>query len=97
MARYATKLHEAFEKLHEATEFIVNQKRLTTLNINVSTFAMKWLIPRLLHFTAANSKYRSENDYLYPTGRFSFDRRRCSDFGLLRFPSTRGRKSHQSI
>ena len=54
-ARYATKLHEAFELLHEATESIVNQKRLITLNINVlPTFAMKWLIPRLLHFTAAN-------------------------------------------
>ena len=54
-ARYATKLHDAFELLHEATESIVNQKRLTTLNINVlPTFAMKWLIPRLLHFTAAN-------------------------------------------
>ncbi|MGI8525549.1 MAG: transcriptional regulator GcvA [Pseudolabrys sp.] len=53
--RFATPLHDAFEQLHRATETVLNDHRPTTLNINVlPTLAMKWLIPRMLHFTAAN-------------------------------------------
>jgi LysR family glycine cleavage system transcriptional activator len=53
--RFAAPLHEAFEQLQRATETVLNEHRSTTLNINVlPTLAMKWLIPRLLHFTAAN-------------------------------------------
>jgi LysR family glycine cleavage system transcriptional activator len=53
--RFAAPLHEAFDQLHRATEMVFNEHRRTTLNINIlPTLAMKWLIPRLLHFTAAN-------------------------------------------
>jgi LysR family glycine cleavage system transcriptional activator len=52
---FAGPLQEAFESLHRATEIVLREKGLTTLNINVlPTFAMKWLIPRLCNFTAAN-------------------------------------------
>jgi LysR family glycine cleavage system transcriptional activator len=54
-ARFAEPLHDAFDQLYEATETVLHPHRPATLNINVlPTFAMKWLIPRLLHFTAAN-------------------------------------------
>ena len=54
-ARFAAQMHDAFEQLYQATETMLHQHRPATLNINVlPTFAMKWLIPRLLHFTAAN-------------------------------------------
>ncbi|WP_076865996.1 transcriptional regulator GcvA [Bradyrhizobium mercantei] len=54
-ARLAAQMHEAFELLYQATESMQHQSRPTTLTINVlPTFAMKWLIPRLLHFTADN-------------------------------------------
>ena len=54
-ARFAEPLHDAFDQLYEATETVLHPRRPATLNINVlPTFAMKWLIPRLLHFTAAN-------------------------------------------
>jgi len=54
-ARFARPLHDAFDQLYQATETVLDQHRTVTLNINVlPTFAMKWLIPRLLHFTAAN-------------------------------------------
>ncbi len=53
--RFAEPLHEAFEQMHRATEMLLDDHRPTMLTINVlPTFAMKWLIPRLLHFTAAN-------------------------------------------
>lgn len=53
--RFAGPLHDAFEQLRRATETVIEDSRLTKLNINVlPTLAMKWLIPRLLHFTAAN-------------------------------------------
>ena len=53
--RFAVPLHEAFEQLYRATEMVLDEHRPATLNINVlPTFAMKWLIPRLLHFAAAN-------------------------------------------
>lgn len=52
--RFAVPLHDAFVQLQRATEIVLDQNKLTTLNINVlPTLAMKWLIPRLLHFTAA--------------------------------------------
>lgn len=53
--RFAGPLHEGFVQLQRATELVLDDKRLATLNINVlPTLAMKWLIPRLLHFTAAH-------------------------------------------
>jgi len=53
--RFAAPLHEAFEQLHHATQIVFNDHRPSTLNINVlPTLAMKWLIPRLPHFAAAN-------------------------------------------
>lgn len=53
--RFAEPLQEAFEQLCRATESVVSEHRPATLNINVlPTLAMKWLIPRLLHFSAAN-------------------------------------------
>jgi DNA-binding transcriptional LysR family regulator len=52
---FAAPLQEAFEQLHRATEIVLNDRSLTTLNINVlPTLAMKWLIPGLCHFSAAN-------------------------------------------
>jgi LysR family glycine cleavage system transcriptional activator len=52
---FAAPLHDAFEQLHRATETVLNNHRPATLNINIlPTLAMKWLIPRLLHFAAAN-------------------------------------------
>ncbi len=52
--RFSGPLHEAFVQLQRATELVLDEKKQTTLNINVlPTLAMKWLIPRLLHFTAA--------------------------------------------
>lgn len=53
--RFAGPLHEGFVQLQRATELVLDDKKLTTLNINVlPTLAMKWLIPRLLHFSAAH-------------------------------------------
>jgi LysR family glycine cleavage system transcriptional activator len=50
----ATVVH-AFEQLHQATEAMLDGKRMVTLNANVlPTFAMRWLIPRLPAFAAAN-------------------------------------------
>lgn len=54
-ARFAAALHEGFEQLYRAADAIIETQRPVTLSINVlPTFAMKWLIPRLLIFTAAN-------------------------------------------
>jgi LysR family glycine cleavage system transcriptional activator len=54
-ARLAASLHEGFEQLYRAADAIIETQRPVTLSINVlPTFAMKWLIPRLLKFTAAN-------------------------------------------
>ena len=53
--RFAGPLHEGFVQLQHATELVLDDKKLATLNINVlPTLAMKWLIPRLLHFSAAH-------------------------------------------
>ena len=53
--QYLTHVHHAFEELYRATEAILDGRRTVTLNANVlPTFAMRWLIPRLPHFTAAH-------------------------------------------
>lgn len=53
--QYLTHVHHAFEQLYRATEAILDGRRTVTLNANVlPTFAMRWLIPRLPHFTAAH-------------------------------------------
>ena len=53
--QYITHVHNAFEQLYRATEAILDGRRTVTLNANVlPTFAMRWLIPRLPHFTAAH-------------------------------------------
>src|ERR1700692_742277 len=39
-------LHDAFDKIYQATDALLDQHRTVTLNINVlPTFALKWLIP----------------------------------------------------
>jgi LysR family transcriptional regulator, glycine cleavage system transcriptional activator len=53
--RIAVPLRDAFEILYAETELIVSKHRPTKLHLNVlPTLAMRWLIPRLQSFTAAN-------------------------------------------
>lgn len=52
---YFRSIHQAFDELYRGTEAITGNHRTATLNVNVlPTFAIKWFIPRLPHFTAAN-------------------------------------------
>lgn len=52
---YLSTVHQAFEQLYRATEAVLDGRGAVTLNANVlPTFAMRWLIPRLPRFAAAN-------------------------------------------
>ena len=52
---YLAVTHDAFELIEAASRRIADATRRTILTANVlPTFAMRWLIPRLSHFTEAN-------------------------------------------
>lgn len=48
---YAYSIHQAFALIHEATQSFVHEKQHITISAT-PTFASKWLIPRLVDFTA---------------------------------------------
>lgn len=52
--QYAAILTDVFQRIHQATDSLLDEERPTTLNVNVlPTFGMKWLVPRLNRFYTA--------------------------------------------
>jgi LysR family glycine cleavage system transcriptional activator len=53
--QYAAILTDVFQRIHQATDSLLDEERPTTLNVNVlPTFGMKWLVPRLNRFYTAH-------------------------------------------
>jgi LysR family glycine cleavage system transcriptional activator len=93
-ARFAEPLHNAFDQLYEATATVMHPHRPATLNINVlPTFAMKWLIPRLLHFTAANPNIEVRMITSIRPADFRMEE---NDIAIRVAPLSQGRKNDQS-